>query len=76
MTGNTTMASVAFIQGITARPRDREKMLLSKHILIMAGVFLAGCICGGFLAGRFGLAVIALPGVAVLGVTIGGNKKN
>jgi len=70
MTGNTTTGALSFIHGFFARPRNREKLLLSKHIGIMAGVFLLGCLCGGFLAGRFGLVVVALPGVAVLLVTL------
>jgi uncharacterized membrane protein YoaK (UPF0700 family) len=70
MTGNTTVGAVSFIHGFFARPRDREKLLLSKRIGIMAGVFLLGCLCGGFLASRFGLVVVALPGVAVLLVTL------
>ena len=70
MTGNTTMGALSFVHGYFARPRDREKLLLSKYIAIMAGVFLLGCICGGFLGGRFGLVAVALPGVAVLLVTL------
>lgn len=70
MTGNTTTGALSFIHGFFARPRDREKLLLSQHIGIMAGVFLLGCLCGALLAGRFGLVVVVLPGTAVLLVTL------
>jgi uncharacterized membrane protein YoaK (UPF0700 family) len=66
MTGNVTTGVLSFVHGIVSRPRDRQKLELSRHILIMAGVFLLGCLCGGLLAGRFGLVVVAVPGVLVL----------
>ena len=72
MTGNTTTGALSFIQGFFAWPRDHEKLLLSRRILIMAGTFLLGCLCGGSLAGRFGLVVETLPGLAVLMVTLKG----
>lgn len=66
MTGNVTTMTVSFVHGRLARPKDKAKLEHSRHILIMAGVFLFGCLCGGFLAGYFGLAVVALPGVIAL----------
>ncbi|HLZ89557.1 MAG TPA: YoaK family protein [Puia sp.] len=66
MTGNVTTATVSFVQGFWARPRNTEKLTQSRRILAMAGLFLSGCLCGGFLAARFGLVVVAGPGIIVL----------